>query len=575
MIKNKIHLILILSILILSMFSSISIFVPVVSALKITESFTEYNGQNSMMYSRYQSTWALACAVTSSYALDFTRVAIWCSPGSGIILQRGFMVFDTSGIPDDAIINSVNLSFTVSAEWGDASRIFIQNSNSGNSIEQTDFNRAIFGGWYADYNWNGTTGFFNVSFNQNVSTSIVRNGYTCLVLRHYNDMYISCPYENGFQIDAEENVKLWVNYSPYNTLPVISLINPLNTSENVTYNPICSIWANDSNGDILTVTWQTNISGSWITKQVNTSVTANTTVRWYFTDANLQWTKYYWCVYVNDTIDNVTESFNFKTMLYYMNISYININPSNNSILNFTKDYIDFSTYIRRGIYCYVNFSFSKSCLQGYNTTTSVYFNNTLLDSKTWINTSYILNIFENYTNYILSDITISWSINTSYYNLSYNQTYYFTPHIIILNAPSGGNGTYNISISLVSSDGFNFSINWTGDYNSTNSNITFPVNRSMIILGTIGVIKMIIEYNLTQLGIVILMIMSFFFLVIGLSAKDKKFGGLILLFDGILFFYMSIGVVALFGAVWLLISPGLILISILIAIYGVLSMKG
>ncbi|UCD14400.1 MAG: DUF2341 domain-containing protein, partial [Thermoplasmatales archaeon] len=99
-----------------------------------------------------------------------------------------------------------------------------------------------------------------------------------------------------------------------NTPPAIDLINPApNGTTGVNQQPMCSIWANDSDGDSLTVYWYENTSGPWILQQTNSSILANTTVSWTYTQANNYGTNYWWKVAVNDSIDNTTVIYYFTT----------------------------------------------------------------------------------------------------------------------------------------------------------------------------------------------------------------------------------------------------------------------
>ncbi|MCK5260777.1 MAG: DUF2341 domain-containing protein [Thermoplasmatales archaeon] len=98
-----------------------------------------------------------------------------------------------------------------------------------------------------------------------------------------------------------------------NTPPSIALINPSpNGTTGVSTQPMCQIWANDSDGDSLTVYWYENTTLSWVLK--NTSVvSANSTVNYTFTEFSDYSTTYWWKVAVNDSMDNITVIYHFTT----------------------------------------------------------------------------------------------------------------------------------------------------------------------------------------------------------------------------------------------------------------------
>ncbi|MEF8879913.1 MAG: hypothetical protein V5A64_05940 [Candidatus Thermoplasmatota archaeon] len=102
-----------------------------------------------------------------------------------------------------------------------------------------------------------------------------------------------------------------------NPSPSIDLISPPNGSTDVALKPTCKIWANDTNGDNLDVTWATNESGSWINLHTNHSVVANSTVSYQYPQFNNYSETYYWKVYVNDGVTNTSEWFYFTTETSY------------------------------------------------------------------------------------------------------------------------------------------------------------------------------------------------------------------------------------------------------------------
>jgi hypothetical protein len=98
-----------------------------------------------------------------------------------------------------------------------------------------------------------------------------------------------------------------------NNRPTCTVISPTNASTNLNLQPTCEIWANDTDGDLLTVDWYEDTTGSWVLRQTNTSVEANSTLNWTFTQANAYGTTYYWKITINDNIDNTTFLYYFTT----------------------------------------------------------------------------------------------------------------------------------------------------------------------------------------------------------------------------------------------------------------------
>ncbi len=110
-----------------------------------------------------------------------------------------------------------------------------------------------------------------------------------------------------------------------NTVPLITLINPSpNGTINVNLQPICQVWANDSDGDTLTVYWYENTTGSWVLRNTNNSISANTIVSYNFSQFNTYSTTFWWKVAVNDTLDNTTVWYYFTTLPINTSINTIN-----------------------------------------------------------------------------------------------------------------------------------------------------------------------------------------------------------------------------------------------------------
>jgi len=99
-----------------------------------------------------------------------------------------------------------------------------------------------------------------------------------------------------------------------NTLPEIGLINPLpNGTTDVNRLPICQVWANDSDDDTLTVYWYENTTGSWVLRNTNNSISAETIVSYNFTQFTNYSTTFWWKVAINDSIDNISSWYYFTT----------------------------------------------------------------------------------------------------------------------------------------------------------------------------------------------------------------------------------------------------------------------
>ena len=109
------------------------------------------------------------------------------------------------------------------------------------------------------------------------------------------------------------------NASASNTtidIPRITLINPSpNGTTGISTQPTCQIWANDTAGHSLNVTWAHNISGSYVNQYTNISETANSTVSYQFLDFTNYSETYYWKVYVHDSGHNESKWYYFTTEL--------------------------------------------------------------------------------------------------------------------------------------------------------------------------------------------------------------------------------------------------------------------
>ncbi|VVB59497.1 Uncharacterised protein [uncultured archaeon] len=120
-------------------------------------------------------------------------------------------------------------------------------------------------------------------------------------------------YRNGDGINTTSTSEKQQTTIP---LPTVDAKTPVNGSTGVAPIPpvTCVAYVNDTDGDQLTVTWATNVSGTWVKIHTNGSVPANSTLSYQYTEFNDYNTTYYWRVYVNDGTSNVSETYRFMTL---------------------------------------------------------------------------------------------------------------------------------------------------------------------------------------------------------------------------------------------------------------------
>jgi len=116
------------------------------------------------------------------------------------------------------------------------------------------------------------------------------------------------------------------------TYPTIYVIYPTNGSSSIPLQPTVEIYANDSCGRDLDVFWYENTTGSWVLRQTNSTVTANTTVEWNYSQADTYDTTYWWKVALNNSCCNTSWIMHFTTGTAANNCPVLtNDNPTNGS----------------------------------------------------------------------------------------------------------------------------------------------------------------------------------------------------------------------------------------------------
>jgi len=243
-------------------FSFLFVVVPVfrepVSAAT-TIGFTEYNGQNGKIGTRYAASWHDSVIQNIPfYVADVTQLALYGTLGSDIILQRGYVCYNTSSIPDGATITAVNISFpTLDATTATAETLYVQKCTMGPVLEAKDYYYANFSTLFASYAWSGATTAFNLTFDSNLNLAINVTGYSYFVIRGPDDYLDSFSDGYYLQCNSEELIKLWVTY----TAPVIpasievSQVYPVSGSVINGTCPVLSIHVNHSTSARLNITW--------------------------------------------------------------------------------------------------------------------------------------------------------------------------------------------------------------------------------------------------------------------------------------------------------------------------------
>lgn len=201
------------------------------------------------------------------------------------IIMRGFLFFDTSSIPDDANITSVNLKlYGMEYSWAHISDDFDIVIQSGiptyphKPLQASDYNRSLYSGDGGSMN---TTGWDNTSWNTITLNSdgrgwINKTGWTKLCLRSSRDIVgIPVPsemYDNEIVFATCEKglsykPKLEVTYS-VPTPPTVQLDSPSNNTWVSWYNDEmgkvelkCQF--NDPDGDQMDANWYNRTSGGW------------------------------------------------------------------------------------------------------------------------------------------------------------------------------------------------------------------------------------------------------------------------------------------------------------------------
>lgn len=321
------------------------------------------------------------------------------------------------------------------------------------------------------------------------------------------------PYWSSF--GAEETP---INYPPANSNPSPA------TYSVVISSPVLSIYVSDIEHDYMNQTFRSNHTGSWKTLSWN-----NNTLNATLTYTTTFYHNNYSCYWSSNLTDNHSHWTNNSYYYYMVRCPSKNLTISNHHVNTTWTNQYKYNFY--SGYTYYDN--------DTGNLTTYHFYNN-------HVDTMWSHLVRQNSTGYWIYD----------------NDT------------GNASGGSYNFTINMTSIDGFNFSINWTGDYNSTNMNITVPVNSSMVIHGVIEVISMNVVIDITQLGLVFLTLLTMFCVLVGYLMNNSTGGVFLLISAGLIFNLMVLVWIYFAGVYAISMTPLFVALLMLFAKDGIIRLK-
>ena len=305
----------------------------------------------------------------------------------------------------------------------------------------------------------------NITFRTNATGSWTDIGYNST--SNNGTYYQTATNMNTFgtkyywSINATDSEGHWTNETFYfttNYQPNITNPNPSNESSETGLNPICNVTVDDADGDLLTVRFYENTTGSWVLQQttsdVNTSSSSQNVIWNNYSNASSSGETYWWKVNVTDNNGGYNEEiFSFST-------GYIaNPAPSNNSCNQTLTPVCNVTVS---------NLGNSNLTVEFYENTTGSW---VLQQTNSSINASNPTNIVWNcYTNASQYNTTYWWKVNVSDEEGNCEESVYnFKTNALptIALAYPSPNGTTDIRMDLAcqvwvnDSDGGSLSVCW------------------------------------------------------------------------------------------------------------------
>lgn len=375
-------------------------------------------------------------------------------------------------------------------------------------------------------------------------------------------------------------------FSLLNNPPVASNPIPLNASLNNNINPIFYITINDSDADLMNVTFRENSSGSWVTIASNLSVSNGTYSQYAFMMSSYN-TKYNWSINLTDSVDwsNYTFFFTTKSNTFPIVSNEYPLNGSigvsvwlhgvhayfsdgngdsmtwNITLRNETASNTDFNV---TG-FLNTSFKFSYNTLyywyanatDGFNSTNNTFHFTTMTNVPPVISSPYPSN------NSVISSTLTQLRVNIGDFE-SFNYTIELSNGLTTFgNNVTNGTKTLNILGGLNNGELYAWWVN-TSDGMDTSTAKYFFSTTNATSSGSITV-----TFDINQFSLVILLLMTFFFIFVGMTLRDGKVAGIFLMFAGVLFFNLVWILLALFGGLWILLSPAYFIFDFMLFYYG------
>jgi|GEM_PF-5349648 len=269
--------------------------------------------------------WAICPSNGTAYSISFKTGSSWDGTGETVI---GY-IYQYVDYATDYAGNQLGITFETSVTATNTVYELLMNGTC-NLVNGTKYYIIMRLGTKVDsdcYAVGNKTGTFNIGLSKVGSSGNppTMNSPLTSETSSVNEVYIYCTYN-------ETTEGGWSN-----TCPVVSNVGYANHSVDVCLKPTMNVTITDLDGNSSTVSWLSNVSGSWITYQVNSSV-LNTTVYWNFSQANTGNTRYWWNITVQD-LGGCNNSYNyyFNTVANYTppspdyDFSVATPNPANKS----------------------------------------------------------------------------------------------------------------------------------------------------------------------------------------------------------------------------------------------------